>query len=115
MSREQWGHGYHKGLVDAFNATSNKRWGITFDENGQYAECFRTIKEFPDGTYLAEHWNYFDMLTFCYAGWEPSEEIDQTALIEFKLPEDQIQFFYTFEAMRSQWILCQNPSYRRQH
>lgn len=115
MSREQWGHGYHKGVADALNAAQSKRWGIMLTDGGDCQCVFRVIKEYPDGVLLVEHWGYFDLMTFANCGYKASDEIDTESVAELTPGERKILYFHTFESMISKWIALEKERDKREH
>ena len=116
MSRQQWGHGYHKGLEDAAKASSDKRWGMAFNGKGECVNCFRTLKAFPDGTLVIEQWSYFDMLMFYNSGSKAQEtdaEIDVDSVTEYNPDSkgEKVAFFHTFVSMMAEWARQQKETF----
>lgn len=117
MSRQQWGHGYRKGLEDATKASLKKGWGIVLDKNGKNVWCFEVLDELPDKTLLIMKWNSLSMAThynmgettgsLYYAVFKAGEgEVIISDVEEYKPnpQKEETKLFFTFAAMMGEWV-----------
>lgn len=114
MSREQWGHGFHRGVDKGIELaqSENPKYCVTFVEN-KHIECIYIVQEIHGDIYILEAIPY--MWFICNGFAEPSkypiepENVYETRLDELNNPK----LFYKWESVVKAFI-ADEKLYRKQ-
>ena len=101
MSKNQWGHGYHKGYDDAKNCVNDAKYILTLADNG-YVSHLYIVREKHGDVWTCELFDDpIDMLVMAgmYSGFDENE-IDITMYEELNMNEiGDYKLFYSQKAM----------------
>lgn len=105
MSREQWGHGYYKGIEDEKNRVKKPKFIVRYDDDGVIGWIYQIIREFDNDVFLLEEWHLSDYSTVWSLGKliaedeHIAEDIDEYCVTDWKK-----KLFYSQEAVASEYI-----------
>lgn len=105
MSREQWGHGFHRGVEKGVEIAQaeNPKYCVTFADD-THIECIYIVQEIHGDIYVLEAINY--MWFVCNGLAEPSKEpVEYENVYEVRLNElDNPKLFYKWESVQKAFM-----------
>ena len=121
MSREQWGHGYHRGREDERKNPEGYRFIGFYGEYERepYLNSLAYIHEKRQNTYVIEWIDYFELMLAISFGYQLDfseeaivyEQMDE--ITEDELKERNVRFFYSWNTVVGENIKAEKVMNRK--